>query len=1321
MALVDEEDGSGGAGGASLAGYEYQIDASVWLALDLVVVSRLTSALQLEPASQEDLEGELADSEPSRAVTQVPLGAYKLIVQVKRRGGDAWTPTTLKSLLLHGSDTRPSAAKRLADSASRYLLITSAGLNGDARQLKVRRAGNWPKHAALPDVIAEELPADAAGRVAVIANEDDERLRADIERLLTEGCRVPNANLDACRRKLREEARARIARAGGGWWRREELEHVVREHGGYLASAPELEHYVHPTNWSDLRAAMRERSAALIIGQSGTGKTLATKKLYDELRLEMPGLTRVSIRLGPQQLRDDQTPSPVLYDIEDPWGRFDFDPKSRPWNDQLARFFAEAGPNRMIVATSRLDVAQESKALDSVAAWLIKLEAEHYGAAERSRLYQSRISGLPRELQPLARGAERKVLDELATPLELQKFFDALRTLDRAGLKNPLGFIANAIRSAHQNAIENTVVDQIEERKDIRAAAVIWSLLKASDKLSQSVLREIEDGLADLDAAMERGVSPLVDFFIAARNLRQADGGIVAYYHPRVEAGVEKAMEAHRQEVRHTLKHLLDLLVSEDGPGGEWGTGAAARILAAGRSRFSVKASGPTVTKIDAWLEGRLTEGGKALESYIELAAEAGSAASNGAEVARFLLHRPDNTFPGFTVWGAPERSEAWYEARRADPRTKPLIEGFVREILPADRVSYPASLSEQLERLAPDLSGAFLDAAMQVVRFGVMQADDAIAEGALRDLVGFERIVDAAVAELTPNDADRNRAAQLRLDFANEVYSDDYAQHLAEDDEGHTAEVFLTAYIRQARATLGWRSLVTHRHAGRLLFYWLHQLAKEVKEKGADAEELQGVFRAAYGDEREDLLWLILQSAWDPVYLPPLRDRIVAGHTDEDVAQAALTCLIERAPDAFRSIMGELAADGGASRLVEIAIELAGLRWRRGGDGMRHSDAAEVAVQALPGPYRQISEAALAVDTNDTPTLDDEAQATLAAIASPSERVRRLRVALAAVAPSPAQEDVRWLLQHSADSATAVLAVEAAIRLDMDAEVEAALDHKFAHVSACALTTLGERADVPIPVRLLAKASDRGSPVRKALVALLKQKPHIAHLPALMILARDTWSRDEQHYGDDRDFPIARGAVEAIALAAPLPPAEARELMAIGLDTADPDVRTSIFRLLTNSGDPELQEQLLDLAVRPGQPGVRRAAAGGLLQGAEAVRPEILEKITAPLLATRYEPVAASLSLLLAWRGDQDRVRAVAEELATNADRRVLLLLLVWFMNKRNPPIAQEIAAMLPAGHPAVAWALGGVVVEPDDMLLADLGAPAICTRVLGFMRIKK
>jgi hypothetical protein len=159
-----EEDG--GAGGTSLAGYEYQIDVSVWLALDLVLANKLTHEMVLEPATQEDIEAELAEYQPGRVTSNAHLADCRLVVQAKLRTGDAWTVAGVKALLKHG-DVRESAAKRLSDARARYLLVTSAALNGGTRGMRVRQAGNWPNPAHLPASIRNELPSGSAGLLAV--------------------------------------------------------------------------------------------------------------------------------------------------------------------------------------------------------------------------------------------------------------------------------------------------------------------------------------------------------------------------------------------------------------------------------------------------------------------------------------------------------------------------------------------------------------------------------------------------------------------------------------------------------------------------------------------------------------------------------------------------------------------------------------------------------------------------------------------------------------------------------------------------------------------------------------------------------------------------------------------------------------------------------------------------------------------------------------------------------------------------------------------------------------------------------------------------
>lgn len=88
---------------------------------------------------------------------------------------------------------------------------------------------------------------------------------------------------EKCLKALREEAHIRMTETSRRIWRREDLEQVIRQHEGYLASSAEIENHVKPTNWPDLLKAMRDRHAALIIGQSGTGKIRATDELYRDL------------------------------------------------------------------------------------------------------------------------------------------------------------------------------------------------------------------------------------------------------------------------------------------------------------------------------------------------------------------------------------------------------------------------------------------------------------------------------------------------------------------------------------------------------------------------------------------------------------------------------------------------------------------------------------------------------------------------------------------------------------------------------------------------------------------------------------------------------------------------------------------------------------------------------------------------------------------------------------------------------------------------------------------------------------------------------
>src|ERR1700685_3743848 len=97
MARAREKKGS-----PSFAGYEYQILASVWIGLDLVLGKEATEAITIEPQSHEDVEASLdvlSDSASSAGAANLQ-GSRELIFQIKSRSTGAWSARNFADILL---------------------------------------------------------------------------------------------------------------------------------------------------------------------------------------------------------------------------------------------------------------------------------------------------------------------------------------------------------------------------------------------------------------------------------------------------------------------------------------------------------------------------------------------------------------------------------------------------------------------------------------------------------------------------------------------------------------------------------------------------------------------------------------------------------------------------------------------------------------------------------------------------------------------------------------------------------------------------------------------------------------------------------------------------------------------------------------------------------------------------------------------------------------------------------------------------------------------------------------------------------------------
>src|SRR6202035_713498 len=150
-------------GGTSLEGYSYQLDVSILIALDLALARKVAHEVVLEPATEEDLEADI-ENEPGALSETIALDTYRLVLQCKLRNTGPWKHEELTRLLAHGTK-RKSARERLADPKNRYLLVTSADLDGVARKLRFEVVDEWPAPGDFPADMGKSLPADVGGRI----------------------------------------------------------------------------------------------------------------------------------------------------------------------------------------------------------------------------------------------------------------------------------------------------------------------------------------------------------------------------------------------------------------------------------------------------------------------------------------------------------------------------------------------------------------------------------------------------------------------------------------------------------------------------------------------------------------------------------------------------------------------------------------------------------------------------------------------------------------------------------------------------------------------------------------------------------------------------------------------------------------------------------------------------------------------------------------------------------------------------------------------------------------------------------------------------
>ena len=1274
---------------AALDGFEYQLDVSVFVALQLMLITKSATRITIEPASEEDLEADLYPATPGRLQpSAITAGGYKLVVQIKLRNSGPWTLSSFKALLKHGKVRQPARC-HLNDPSTRYLLITNADATGKTRKLLVGSVEEWPEEQMFPVELSETLPHDPEGRVAVLGGLNVHYLQLKVREILDSLLRVPQNRRAECCKRLKDEVRRRMRGTIPGVWTREDLLSVVRSCGGYLASAPQLESFVPPANYQNLKDLFYRHNAIVITGPSGTGKTLTAEALVDQARQRpsAPEIIPVNANSGPASTLMLSDTGPKLYCVEDPWGQYSLKGGAEIWTEQLPRLLSKAHTEHQYIVTSRSDMLSQSKADERLKRWTVVLDASQYRDGELAVIYDKRLNLLATDMQAKALDFRSSALTALETPLEVDLFFTymadgpKLGELDRA-------FFQRILSLAHRDAVEDVVVSYLKDSDQTGESAIVWALLAARSQFDRNQLITINRQLRISDPTFVDGLEKLVNRLVATRHLRQPRQ-IVSFSHPSVRAGFERFIVENWGRNKVALKSLISALAQLGETQREWALETAALSLKAIKDlisdteslnlEFEIDSASRAV--VDEWIEESLIDPRSDFRLVLQLASAVGSRTSVPSELARWFVEGIQRDGRLFDLdWVPPNFDEAWYARISADTRSFAIANRFIREQLPQDHSDYGSDLASQLDRIVSDLTPAFIEAAHKVIARGFNINVCVIAAGAVRDLDRYEDVLDAALDELETVSQfyEQEGREQMRAIIDSECdEADAEGFQIQHEDDGYAADIFVKAYVNRIRSLGQWPTLAKHSRSPELGYAWADHVAKS--NGLVSVEELRAVIAVTQSSKGEERAWEAVLKHWEASLSADLEQRILSNPDDDSLRDTLIECALIASPKTLAFCLDR--ASTAPTSFVQFLVDMH-VVYRRGPE-KTHLMCLSQLLESIPSAGKEVFQA-LSIN-GETPhsvgamalsLLDEAAKSATPFVLNEIVPV----MTISGLAPSAAIR--RWLVETE-DHKLAKAAVEAAIRIQDDELARLALDHMRADARMAALEYLADSLPNPLPQRLLEMSSDRGSRVRLSLVRLLKDRLHPDHRSVLVRLMEDNWSDANAIYGEPPSYRIAREAIVGLSAYGCLSDDIGEILLSQAEHTDDRMLGVDALNTAALCCSPTIQKRIWELSFIDKSRWVRVDAIDALIQ-ADIVESDILNEITGKLIFGLAPPLAAATCVLLAIHGRVENVVRIMERIAHSETRRALLLLGAAGLADRDRKAAGDLLALLDPDHPA-------------------------------------
>ena len=1269
-------DGKAGTGNLGYAGYEYQVEVTIWIALDLLLAKAGTDSLDIEPPSHEDIEASIKDPDHALlGLTTQDTNRVNLFFQIKTRSGSPWSSVDLARVLTGKASGKDSKSRRRArplrilreDPKRRYIFVTNEGLSKSLRAYQGENILDFPDVSELPPYARQGVDsatqADLAPRLLLCSSVTEEVLQFRVERLLSRHGHVPSVDHMACLQELREEVRNRMRGQSNGRWTRTELVAVLARHGGSVAPTRAMDHYVRPRSYDRIRDKLEKFHAVVIAGPSGNGKTLTGEILEAELREGDPPFSVVGEEHGPGHVRHGTTqPGAILFHLRDPWGGNRLTPEAERWSGELPKLLRNAGSEKKFIVTSRSDILQSAGAdlTKAMEPYTISIEIEDYGSERLGKIYDGIASDLVGHARSLACDYRETALKSLKRPYEIDRFLVALSREDSRKARKAEDIVSDS----QIDSISEVISAQVEALGDdgVASAAIIWAMLVAREAVHRGVFAKLLRRVRGIDSNVRPDVEGLIDFMIAGRNLRR-DGACIALYHPKVEEGLRRAFMRRKVEAEYVLSIAIDGFSAIDDASEDWGieTGLAVCRAATKLNGIQLSLRRPTQVRLDSHLQSNALEADRGFDFQRALGdlARFGSKGHLPSRVARvFVDGATDTEEVGFgNWWKRPPLAEAEIVELRKDARTVPLIEQFVRGVLPFSGRNYDRSAVELILQLAPSIGTSFWDALDTVAGPGGPNENiEAIVAGACADdSPDFDRAID----RFARSEAEAN--VWFETEYAEEARQAEeheidamFADHVLEQPEEryYNARTGMKAIVRLRGEREGFGWIVGHRHRQLLVAAaadWISESPHPPR-----SEEFRLLLESAEGWTRGSV-WHAISRHCSADLLDLLRNELTRGDLKSGVRSTLVRVAAKMNGEGSDPVplLVEIAQQVPLGRQLELVYDLINARLDQDGHGGRGAVARRARAERLcetlvaPGDelgrilVKLLSEEDIASATKE---LSKPAITRLASLLLNVSCDVAGPLVCAAAAVEIDVVDAASRLLKDGDAGDGTAAVQA-LHIDggdpAQTVLREALGHERYLVRRAALEAILAVGDPGDRNRVLAVAKDRSADVRLTWARLMKRykwPEAVCELVRLMGDQRDfssdpgyldgpSWSR----------FRVARAAAHALGAYDDLPHNAITALIeAAEKESKDPLVACAAISAMASKDDERICDAInaaMDSSGMNRAPGYRplaQAAAWSLFDRVVANR-SVQFGASAIGIAVEGDPVVAGPLLMAA------------------------------------------------------------------------------------------